>query len=195
VHVIYFDDYVCDDCAKFNTEAIEPLRAEWLAKGRARLTVVDVAWKRGSVAGAAAAWCAAEQGKYWPMHEALFKRQEVWKRAVDIPAKLAEYARELGLDSARYAACASKKAHRERLDAAEDATRALGVRGTPAFVVNGRLFYGSQQWPWVEQVLLAYERGEPDAAPPPPFKIPTKQVVDSVKLRQLRDSLERARGE
>ena len=41
--MIYFDDYVCDDCAKFAAEAIEPLRAEWVAKKRAHLVIVDVA--------------------------------------------------------------------------------------------------------------------------------------------------------
>jgi protein-disulfide isomerase len=194
VHVVYFDDYVCDDCARFNKDAIASLRRDWVAKKRARLTLVDVAWKRGSVAGAAAAWCAEEQGKFWEMHDLLFERQEVWKRAVDIPAKLAEYATELGLDSAKYARCAADGKHQRRVDAAEATTRRFGVRGTPAFVVNGRLFYGSQEWPWVEQVLLAYESGKPDAAPPPPFRIPTKKIVDSVRLKELEDSVKRAVG-
>ncbi|MFN2397880.1 MAG: DsbA family protein [Gemmatimonadaceae bacterium] len=189
VHVIYFDDYVCDDCAKFNKDAIAALREEWIAKNRARLTVVDVAWKRGSVAGAAAAWCADEQEKFWPMHDLLFSRQEVWKRKVDIPAELAAYASELGLDTVEFNRCATSKSHQRRLDLAEDATRRFGVRGTPAFVVNGRLYYGSQQWPWVHEVLLAHERGTPDAAPSPPLKTPMKQVVDSARLRFLRDSL------
>jgi protein-disulfide isomerase len=170
VHLVFFDDYVCPDCAAFNKDAIEPLRRDWIAKGRAELTIVDVAWKRGSVAGAAAAWCADEQGQFWAMHHMLFDRQEVWKRTVDIPAKLAEYAAELKLDSAKFAKCAASKSHRQRLDDAEDETRRFAVRGTPAFVVNGKLFYGSQQWPWMEQVLLAYERGQPDSAPAPPLK-------------------------
>ena len=191
VHVVYFDDYVCDDCARFSKEAVEPLRTRWVEPGRARLTVVDLAWHRGSVAGSAAATCAAEQGKYWPMHAMLYERQEVWKRAVDIPAKLDEYAAELGLDTARFGRCAREERHAERLEAAEAATRPYAVRGTPAFVVNGRLYYGSQSWEWVERVLTANERGRPEEAPPPPLKIPTRSVVDSARLRQLLDSLAR----
>lgn len=191
VHVIYFDDYVCDDCAKFSKEAVEPLHRDWVEKGRAQLTLVDLAWHRGSVAGSAAASCAAEQGKFWPMHTLLFERQEVWKRVVDIPAQMVEYAAELGMDTTRFRQCASSKRHQARLDAAEDVARRYAVRGTPAFVVNGRLYYGSQQWSWVEQVLAANERGTPDAAPPPPLKVPTKQVVDSARLRAIQDSLTR----
>lgn len=191
VHVIYFDDYVCDDCARFSKEAMDPLRREWVDAGRARLTVVDLAWHRGSVAGSAAAACAAEQDAYWPMHEMLYERQEVWKRAVDIPAALVEYAGELGLDTARFARCASDDRHDERMEAAEEATRRYAVRGTPAFVVNGKLYYGSQSWGWVEQVLAANERGHPEEAPPPPLRIPRRSVVDSSRLEQLLDSLAR----
>jgi len=188
VHVVYFADYVCDDCARFSAAAVEPLRRDWVAKDRARLTVVDLAWHRGSVAGSAAAVCAAEQGEFWPMHTMLFERQEIWKRTVDIPAKLTEYAGKLGMDTAAFAACAAEKRHRDRLDAAEEATKAYAVRGTPAFVINGKLYYGSQDWAWVEQVLLANEQGRPESAPPPPLGVPMKRVVDSARLEELRDS-------
>lgn len=194
VHVVYFDDYVCDDCARFSSEAVEPLHAEWVGRGRARLTIVDLAWHRGSVAGSAAAWCAAEQGKFWPMHALLFERQPEWMRAIDIPAALATYAGGLGLDMAKFTACARRKAHGKRLEAAEEVARRLGVRGTPAFLVNGKLYYGSQSWSWIERVLQAHERGTPEAAPPPPFKIPTKRVIDTAKLKALEDSVARARG-
>ena len=191
IHVIYFDDYVCDDCAKFSREAVTPLRERWVATARARLTLVDLAWHRGSVAGSTAAVCAAEQGRFWPMHELLFERQEVWKRTVDIPATLRGYAAELGLNRERYDACAARRSHQRRLEAAEEESRRFAVRGTPAFVINGRLFYGSQQWAWVEQVLEAHARGKPEEAPPPPFRIPTRSVVDSARLRQIQDSLAR----
>jgi protein-disulfide isomerase len=189
VHVIYFDDYVCDDCARFSAAAVEPLRADWVAKNRARLTVVDLAWHRGSVAGSAAAACAAEQGQFWPMHTMLFERQEIWKRAIDIPAKLTEYAGKLGLDTVSFAACAAEKRHRDRLDAAEEVTKRFAVRGTPAFVINGKLYYGSQDWAWIEQVLLANEQGRPESAPPPPFAVPMKRVVDSARLKEIQDSV------
>lgn len=189
VHVVYFVDYVCDDCARFSNEAMEPLRREWVARGRARLTVVDLAWHRGSVDGSAASVCADEQGQFWPMHTLLFERQEIWKRETDIPAKLTQYAGKLaGVDTARFARCLGERRHRDRLEAAELATRRYAVRGTPAFVVNGKLYYGSQEWEWIERVLAAYERGQPDSAPPPPFKVPMKRVVDSARLRELQDS-------
>jgi protein-disulfide isomerase len=189
VQIVYFDDYVCDDCARFSKAAVTPLQRDWVAKGRARLTIVDLAWHRGSVAGAAAASCAAAQGKFWPMHSALFERQETWKRAVDIPRALEAYAAEFGVDTLKFRRCAAERSHQDRLDRAEELTRRWAVRGTPAFLVNGRLYYGSQQWSWMEKVLLAHERGQPDSAPPPPLAMPTKKVIDEARVRQLEDSL------
>jgi|GEM_PF-3491978 len=189
VKVVYFADYVCDDCARFSKEAVVPLQRDWVAKGRARLEVVDLAWHRGSVAGSIAATCAAEQNRYWEMHGALFERQEVWKRAVDIPRMLQDYAGAMGMDTAAFASCASRADHKARLDHAEDLTRKFGVRGTPAFLVNGKLYYGSQRWEWMERVLLAHERGQPDSAPPPPLAMPTRRVIDEARVKMLEDSL------
>jgi protein-disulfide isomerase len=194
IKFIYFDDLVCDDCRQFSANAAEPIRTQWVATKKLQLTVIDLAWHRGSVAGSAATVCAAEQGKWWEMHERLFERQDTWKRTVDIPATLQGYAAELGLDTARYARCAASKDHQRRLDAADDAARQTGVRGTPAFVVNGKPYFGAQDWGWMEQVLKAYEAGKPENAPPPPLAVPTKKVVDSARLKQLQDSAAKARG-
>ncbi|HEU4565598.1 MAG TPA: thioredoxin domain-containing protein [Gemmatimonadaceae bacterium] len=153
VQVLYFDDYGCDDCATFAREAVDPLHEQWVKTGRARIEIVDLRWHRGSDAAAAAAACAAEQGEFWPMHALLYERQEIWMRAVDVPAKLRGYASSLGLDTVRFRSCAADPRHQRRMDAAEELARRWSVRGTPAFVVNGKLYYGSQEWSWVEQLL------------------------------------------
>lgn len=194
IKFLYFDDLVCDDCRQFSDNAAEPIRTQWVATKKLQLTVIDLAWHRGSVAGSAAVVCAAEQGKWWEMHELLFTRQDTWKRTVDIPATLQGYAAEMGLDTARYGRCAATKDHQRRLDAADDVARQTGVRGTPAFLVNGKAYFGAQDWGWMEQVLKAYEAGKPETAPPPPLAVPTKKVVDSARLKQLQDSAAKARG-
>lgn len=153
VRLLYFDDYGCDDCAAFAREAVDPLHEQWVKTGRARIEIVDLRWHRGSDAAAAAAACAAEQGQFWPMHALLYERQEIWMRAVDVPAKLRGYAASLGLDTARFRACAADSRHQRRMDAAEELARRWSVRGTPAFVVNGKMYYGSQEWSWMERVL------------------------------------------
>lgn len=191
IKMMYFDDLVCEDCRTFSRSAAEPLRTTWVGGKKVQLTVIDLAWHRGSVAGSAAMTCAIEQGHFWEMHELLFERQDKWKRETDIPAALQKYATELKLDTAKFATCAARKDHQRRLDAADEAARRHGVRGTPAFIINGKSFFGAQDWAWMERVLTAYAAGMPDSAPPPPMGIPTKKVVDSARLRVLEDSVAR----
>ena len=76
---------------------------------------------------------AGAQGKFWEMHDLLFRRQA----ALDDEHLLA-YARELGLDAARVARELERQVHRARV--LEDIQSGLqsGVSGTPMFFINGR---------------------------------------------------------
>ena len=76
---------------------------------------------------------AGAQGKFWEMHDLLFRRQA----ALDDDHLLA-YARELGLDAERVARELERQVHRARV--LEDIQSGLqsGVSGTPMFFINGR---------------------------------------------------------
>jgi len=87
---------------------------------------------------AEASLCANDQGKFWPLYEAMFTNQKAL--AVDaLKAKAAE----LSLDGAAFAACldGGKYAAAVQTDAREG--MAAGVTGTPAMFVNGRFISGS----------------------------------------------------
>jgi protein-disulfide isomerase len=76
---------------------------------------------------------AGAQGKFWEMHDLLFRRQA----ALD-DEHLLEYVRELGLDAARVERELEQQVHRARV--LEDIQSGLrsGVSGTPMFFINGR---------------------------------------------------------
>ena len=90
-----------------------------------------------AVAAAEAAEAAAEQGRYWEMHELLFAHQ----RAQDAKS-LAEYARGLGLDQARFAEAQSSTRIKARVQADRDSGKQLGVSSTPTFFVDGVKYDG-----------------------------------------------------
>ena len=76
---------------------------------------------------------AGMQGKFWEMHDLLFRRQA----ALDDDHLLA-YVRELGLDAARVQRELERQVHRARvLEDIETGLRS-GVSGTPMFFINGR---------------------------------------------------------
>jgi protein-disulfide isomerase len=88
---------------------------------------------------AEAARCAHDQRKFWEYHDALFTNSP--QAGVD---DLRRYAERIALDVPTFERCVSAGTHRSTVQRDyEDGVR-LGVTGTPAFFINGRLLSGAQ---------------------------------------------------
>jgi protein-disulfide isomerase len=100
---------------------------------------------------AQSAECARRQGKFWRMHELLYKNQHRLERR-----DLDHYASEADLDPSLFASCMADSSSLDavRKDAEEGAR--LNLNGTPRTFVNGRLFFG----PLSEDLLTFVIRGE-----------------------------------
>ena len=86
-----------------------------------------------------AARCAGAQGQYWPYHDRLFAAQPDFERD-----DLLRYASELGLSRDTFAACLDSHRFAPAVEADLAQGRALGVRSTPSFLINGRPVIGAQ---------------------------------------------------
>ena len=84
---------------------------------------------------AEAAEAAADQGKFWEMHDLLFSHQNALEEA-----DLVAYAKELGLDAAKFAEELRSRAHRERVHSDELSGVQSQVISTPTFFINGTRF-------------------------------------------------------
>jgi len=88
---------------------------------------------------AEAARCANEQGKFWPYHDKLMAG------GTDAsPEKLKEYAKEIELDAGAFEQCLASGKYRAAVQKDVDEGTRLGVNGTPAFFINGRMLSGAQ---------------------------------------------------
>lgn len=81
---------------------------------------------------AEAAECAGAQGRFWPMHDALFANQDHLEEK-----HLRQYAARLGLDLVRYEAEMHDKIHLQRISDHIAGGRRSHLRSTPGFFVNG----------------------------------------------------------
>jgi protein-disulfide isomerase len=79
-----------------------------------------------------AARCAGAAGRYWPYHDRLFTEQGDFGRD-----DLIRYAVDLGLDRAEFTSCVDSRRFAAQVDADIEQARALDVRGTPTFFVDG----------------------------------------------------------
>jgi protein-disulfide isomerase len=110
-------------------------------KGKLRLVYRDYPLPSHSLApkAAEAAHCAGDQGKYWEMHGKLFAATPKLE-VTDLKA----YARELSLDTGRFDKCLDSGEKAATVTGHFKAGEEAGVRGTPAFFINGRLISGAQ---------------------------------------------------
>lgn len=88
-----------------------------------------------AVIAAEAAEAAAIQGKFWPMHDRLFRKQRNLSRS-DLNA----VAREVKLDMAAFALAMDGHVSLSRIRAVAADGRKSGVRSTPSLFINGRPF-------------------------------------------------------
>ena len=149
VTIIEFADYQCPYCAK----AAGPLKAivkKYDGDVRVIYKHFPLPMHRQATPAAKAGWAAHQQGQFWPMHEHLFAT----KGSLDAAMKKAQ---ELGLDVDKFAADLESEAAAEAVDDDMKSGSMLGVRGTPAFVVNGHMYSGlknTDQWDEIVQAEL-----------------------------------------
>ncbi|HEY0738057.1 MAG TPA: DsbA family protein [Herpetosiphonaceae bacterium] len=105
---------------------------------------------------AQAAECAGDQNSYWQMHEALFDEPSEWDTTPEA-AKEAfyRYADTLKLDADTLMRCVEQGYHADEVERDNQEAIRLGLTGTPAFIVNGRLMSGARP---TEQFIQVFDR-------------------------------------
>jgi protein-disulfide isomerase len=98
-----------------------------------------------SVWAAQAAECAADQGKFWEYHDLLFDKQSGENVGTFTKEKLLSYAKDLGLDMAKFEPCVKNDETLQRVAADTNEGRQVGVTGTPTFFINGKPLVGAQR--------------------------------------------------
>jgi protein-disulfide isomerase len=85
-----------------------------------------------------AARCAAQAGKFWPYHDRLFQEQPAFERE-----DLLRYAADLGMERDAFTKCLDERRFAAAVEADVAQAKALGITGTPTFLINGRQLVGA----------------------------------------------------
>ena len=139
VTIVEFSDFHCPFCKR-----VVPTLAQLESKygDKVKLVFRDFPIESlhpGASKAHEAARCAGEQGKFWPYHDKLFAGP-----ANSSPELFNRFAKEVGLESAAFETCLSSGKHQAAIKKDIEEGQRLGVAGTPAFFINGRLFTGAQ---------------------------------------------------
>jgi protein-disulfide isomerase len=93
----------------------------------------------GALPAAEAARCAGAQGVFWEYHDLLYLSVPDFSRE-----DLVRYAGRLNLDRDAFTTCIDSHKFRKDVEADVAEGRAIGLRGTPSFLINGALLFGAQ---------------------------------------------------
>ena len=144
IQVLAYVDYECESCGYFARTYEAEVVAAFAATGKVHFAIRNAPFHgEGSRNAAAAAYCAAEQNAFWPMHDSLFLNQPTVEGTgpqVFSVARLNALAAKLPLDAAAFAQCLSSGSYVAQVEADYAETERVGVTGTPTFVINGRAY-------------------------------------------------------
>ena len=137
IQLVEYGDFECPYCGRAEP-AVRELLSDFgdVQYVWRHLPLTDV-HPRAQVA-AEAAEAAAEQGKFWEMHDQLLAHQDALR--LD---DLTRYAEETGLDVQRFEEDLHRHAGVARIEEDVDSADLSGVSGTPTFFINGRRHYGA----------------------------------------------------
>jgi protein-disulfide isomerase len=86
-----------------------------------------------------AAQAAANQGKFWEMHDLLFQRIQSWSQSTNPTTVFEEYARELNLDIEKYKIDAASSETLGVINADIELGKNNNVNSTPTFLIDGEI--------------------------------------------------------
>jgi Na+/H+ antiporter NhaA len=137
VTIVEYGDFECPYCGQAEP-AVRALLADF---GDVRyvwrhLPLTDVHPRAQMAAEASEA--AAQQGRFWDMHDLLLSRQDALK-----PQDMVRYAGDLGLNAGRFADDLRKHVGAARVAEDVDSADLSSVSGTPTFFINGKRHYGA----------------------------------------------------
>src|SRR5665811_143438 len=137
VTIDLYGDFRCSACLVFTLEGTEKSIVDnYVATGKAKLVwhdylTIDTPGITSSRDAANAGWCAADQNKFWTMHDWLYANQSADERADSFPkSRLSDIAKAAGMDMTKFQPCLDGGTHNDAI-AAEQTSKPADVTGTP----------------------------------------------------------------
>ncbi|MDP2481610.1 MAG: thioredoxin domain-containing protein [Candidatus Palauibacterales bacterium] len=138
VRMIEVSDFECPFCKQYFDETYPKIDSAYVKTGKIQYLWISFPNPRHvhSWPAIEAGFCAGAVGKFWPMHDLLFRNQAEWTKS-DTPVDFfMKYAEKLGIDSASYRQCLEEdRPSPLQVRDLASVTR-VGVNGTPFFIIG-----------------------------------------------------------
>jgi len=156
ITVYEMSDFQCPYCRRFALNTFPELDRDYITTGKVRWVFINFPLSMihpNATAAAEVAMCAAKSGKFWEVHDLLYRNQPTWAPLTEPGAFFLTLADSASIPPAAFRKCL---VDRETLDlVASDARGATqaGASSTPSFYIEGGLLPGAQPVAVFRQIL------------------------------------------
>ena len=139
-----FGDFQCPPCGKL-AEPLNQLQKKYNL--RVIYREFPLAVHAHAKEAAYAAEAAARQGRFWQMHDLLYREQAVWSKSTDTRALFNAYAGMLQLDLDRFKKDMDSSEVQQQVELDQHRGAEIGVKNTPTIFLNNEAVPGTQTNP------------------------------------------------
>jgi len=132
-----FGDFQCPPCGNIAV-FIDELVKEYGPRLRIVFRNFPLPNHKHAREAAFAAEAAGLQGRFWEMHDVLYREQAVWSKAENVPELFDSYAGMIGLNLDRFKKDMDAEKTKARVDSDHERGDSLGVQSTPTVFINNR---------------------------------------------------------
>jgi protein-disulfide isomerase len=142
--IVEVSDFQCPFCKMWHDSVYPTLKREFIDRGQVRLAYINFPLKQhaNALPTAQAAMCAAAQGRFWPMHDALFASQARWAAQSDASATLESLAKAAGVNLPEWRDCVRGGVMQRLISADRQRGTDAGVSSTPSFFIGDEVISG-----------------------------------------------------
>ena len=146
VTIVEFSDFECPFCGAVQS-TLKQVLEKYGRDVRLVFKHLPLEGHRNSLPAARAAYCAAEQDRFWQFHDALFASKNL------TPATFTKLAGDLGLGLPKFEACLNSEQSRAAIVKDLETARASRIESTPSFIINGKLFSGALSFADFQKII------------------------------------------
>lgn len=158
VTIIEFGDFECPGCGQFANVTEPDIRSRIVDAGLASFRFYDFPLTQihmNTMSASLAAACAADQGKFWEMHDALFRNQNEWNtQATANPKKvIATYLKPLGINEDEWNKCFDSQKDVARIEAHHAAGLERNIPSTPTFIIGDQMISSALTYDSIKKIV------------------------------------------
>ncbi len=146
ITIVEFSDFECPFCSEVQ-HTLNQIMQSYGNEVRLVFKHMPLEGHRNSLPAARAAYCAAEQDRFWQFHDALFASRNL------SPAFSKRLRLSLGLGMPKFQACLNSEQSRSAIVKDIETARLFRIDSTPSFLVNGKLIKGALSFADFQKII------------------------------------------